>query len=161
MTTEKRSRPGLIQPLMPHRFRVTDCPMNITQNVRFLTIDFMAKNITMAVSATVEPQSFQDLMQFSKSVFFTIEMLDGSADGVIYGLRPMGLKIREHKCELNYGATGVLNHHFMWEFSSVELMVPNSGEKSTAPTDNFMTPAEAIAQVQDPLTKKDRGAKNK
>ena len=149
-------RKPILQPLSAYRFRVVDCPDEITANTEVVLINMVKKTITMDVRCTVLAESMIAALKFASSRMFTIELLDGTTVP-LYGLSPMGLKLVDHQFKLDYKDSSYAVHHYEWSFESLETlvdektadrlndMIPFKGGK---PDPNFPTVQEAMDQLK-------------
>lgn len=118
-------------PIPSYRFRVSNCPILITQDVEKVEFNFKDKTITIKVRASTNPQSMEHALQFVGSRTFTVEFMDGS-DKAFYGVQVQNTELQNHEFNLDYGNSKSAIHIYTWTYDYLDIVVPESYEANQA-----------------------------
>lgn len=138
----------ILMPLQSHRYRIGNCPPQITENAVNVILDFVEQTVRIETRLTVDPESFRAAMQFARTKGFILEFLDGSRDGAHYGLDFSGAELIEHEMKFDYAVGTWAPNVYVFKYQDIGILVPEKAEEAFIPTDGFLTPAEAVAKVQ-------------
>lgn len=138
----------LMLPISAHRFRVSNCPSQITQNTVDVTIDFVESTVAITTRLTVEPESFRHAQLFARTSRFTVDFMDGGKDGAFYGLDFAGVELVEHELKLDYAVSGWAPCNFVFKYRDIGILVPQvDDDDGMIRTEGFLTPAEAVEKL--------------
>lgn len=138
----------MMLPISAHRFRVSNCPSQITQNTVDVTIDFVEETVAITTRLTVEPESFRHAQQFARTHRFTVDFMDGGKDGAFYGLDFAGVELIEHELKLDYANGGWAPCNFTFKYRDIGILVPQKDEDDgMLRTEGFLTPSEAVEKL--------------
>jgi hypothetical protein len=119
-------------PIQAYRFRVTNCPIMITQDLEKVEFNFKDKIIGMRVRASIDPQSMEHAMQFVGSRSFTIEFMDGGNNTAYYGVQVQNTELFAHDFTLDYGNGKSAVHVYTWTYDYLDIVVPETYETNQA-----------------------------
>lgn len=137
-------------PIPAYRFRVSNCPILITQDMEKVEFNFKDKTITIKVRASTNPQSMEHAMQFVGSRTFTVEFMDGG-EKAFYGVQVQNTELQSHEFILDYGNSKSAIHIYSWTYDYLDIVVPEGyapNQSSPERVKDFPTAQEVMESLR-------------
>lgn len=108
----------LTMPLAAFRFRLVSNYPLIDEHVESITFDFANSAMQITVRQTATADGFSQALGFAKNKLFDVTALGANGE-VVFGIKPLGLKLAEHDFALAYKLAEAARHIFTFTYDDL------------------------------------------